>query len=186
VVNQALNHFKAVDPVLFKAGQQVKHLLTPIDPKPTNQYFVNLCENIIGQQLSGKAADTIWGRIVQLVGKILPENILAIHDENFRAAGCSWAKIKYIKDLANKNLDFSDFPELSDTEIKNRLIEVKGIGPWTAEMFLIFTMGRPDVFSYGDLGLKNAMKKLPGLQKPEMWSPYRSYACRILWKSLDI
>ncbi len=186
MIEEALIYFKKVDPVLFGAGQSVSDRLSEISPSKPEYYFENLCENIIGQQLSGKAADTIWGRIVDLVGDITPPNILKVQDDKFRAAGCSWAKVKYIKDLANRNPDFSEFTILSDTEIINRLTEVKGIGPWTAEMFLIFTLGRPDVFSYGDLGLKNAMAKLPGLKKPEVWSPYRSIASRILWKSLEV
>jgi len=183
--DKALKHFKKVDPILYDVGLRIKDYQEIAVGNP-GQYFEDLCDSIISQQLSIKAASTIWSRIKTLVGKITPKNILKIPDEKYRAAGSSWAKIKYIKDLAMRDIDFTDFPTLSDNEIAKRLIEVKGIGPWTAEMFLIFTLGRPDVFSEGDLGLKNAMKKLPGLKQAKVWSPYRSYASRILWKSLEL
>lgn len=184
--NLALAHFKKVDPVLYDLALKVKNLpeIIPANPK---DYFKELCDSIVSQQLSIKAASTIWNRVTELFPdrKITPDFVLQITEEQFRRAGMSFAKIKYIKDLASRDLNFSDFPTLSDSEIAKRLIEVKGIGPWTAEMFLLFSMGRPDVFSYGDLGLRNAMKKLPDLKDPVDWSPYRSYASRILWKSLE-
>ncbi len=182
---KALQHFKKIDPILYEVGLKLKNLQEIVSAKP-EKYFEDLCEAIVGQQLSGKVADVIWGRVLSHLKTISPEKILLVADQDLRDCGLSFAKISYIKDLASKNIDFTDFPTLSDNAIANRLIEVKGIGPWTAEMFLIFTLGRPDVFSEGDLGLKNAMKKLKGLKKPEVWSPYKSYASRILWKSLDL
>ena len=109
-------------------------------------------------------------------------------------------KVKYIKDLAqktlDKTLDLSKLTNMTDGDVLTELTKVKGIGPWTAEMFLMFTLGREDVFSHGDLGLKNAIKKLYGFKKDpskkqvekivNKWSPYRTFACRILWKSLEI
>lgn len=180
---KTLEHLKKVDPVLYQVGLKIQNLK---EIAPSKNYFEALCDSIVSQQLSIKAADTIWNRVKVRVGAINPKNILIVSDQELRDCGLSWAKIKYIKDLASRNIDFSGFPTLSNDEITKRLIEVKGIGPWTAEMFLIFTMARPDVFSEGDLGLKNAIKKLKGLKKPQVWSPYRSYACRILWKSLEL
>jgi DNA-3-methyladenine glycosylase II len=188
---KALEHFKKYDPVLFEIAVQVGPLeeRAPIEKK---HYFANLCESIVSQQLSIKAADTIWGRVLALYPKkrITPTGVLKIDDETYRKCGMSYAKIRYMKDLAKHTIDgtvkFMEFPTLSNEEITKELLLVKGIGPWTAEMFLMFTMAKGDIFSPGDQGLKNAMKKLKGLKKPVKWSPYRSYASRILWKSLEL
>ena len=125
---------------------------------------------------------------------------MKIPDQKIRDAGLSWAKVKYLKDLAdkvkNKVIHLEKLDTLSNEEVITELTKVKGIGPWTAEMFLMFTLGREDVFSHGDLGLKNAIKKLYGFKKDPTrkqvekiiarWTPYKTYACRILWKSLEI
>ena len=117
-----------------------------------------------------------------------------------RSVGMSYGKIKYVKSLAEHVIAsptmFETFDQMSDEDIISELIPIKGIGQWTAEMFLIFTMGRPDVFSYGDLGLKNAIRNLYGLSdRPtleeateitDQWRPYRSYGSRYLWKSLEL
>lgn len=184
---QALTHFKKVDPELYRVFLKVSPL-DPIEPTKPNQYFTALCDIIVSQQLSVKAADTIWARIVDLFPgrEISSSGILEISEEELRRCGCSFAKIKYLKNLAGAEIDFICFPDMSDEEIARALVAVKGIGPWTAEMFLMFTMNRPDIFSYGDLGLKNAIKKWPGLKDSEVWSPYRTYASRILWKSLEL
>ncbi len=154
--------------------------------------FTDLVDSIVSQQLSIKAARTIFGRFKELLKKYPfdPQEILDLDTELARSAGVSYAKISYAKNIAQAvkvgELDFGQFPELSDQEIKDKLIKIKGVGPWTAEMFLIFTLGRPDVFSDGDLGLKNAIKKLyPQGVNPALWRPYTSYACLYLWKSLD-
>lgn len=176
---KTLSHLQKVDPVLYEVGLQIKNFQ---EITPTKNYFEALCEAIVSQQLSIKAADTIWSRVKPKINKVLD-----IPDQELRDSGLSWAKIKYIKDLASKNLDFSKINLMTDQEVIEYLTRVKGIGPWTAEMFLIFTLGRPDVFSEGDLGLKNAIKKIykrrPNINK---WSPYKSYAARILWKSLEL
>lgn len=169
----------------------LKVLLPDLD---TTSYFHHLCREIIGQQLSGKVADVIYSRFLKLLkNKITPENILKVSGDQIRAIGLSWSKIKYIKDLATKTqndeIEFTNFPQMDNESIAKELIKVKGIGPWTAEMFLIFTLGREDVFSFGDLGLKNGFKKIYHHDlDPKViakWSPYRSYACLALWKVLD-
>jgi DNA-3-methyladenine glycosylase II len=188
---KALEHIKKVDPVLYAVAIKIEPLeeQTPVDK---SLYFENLCESIVSQQLSIKASDTIWGRVLTLFPKkkITPKGVLNIDDEKYRKCGMSYAKIRYIKDLAKHTIDgtvkFMDFPALSEQEITKELLLVKGIGPWTAEMFLMFTMARPDIFSPGDQGLKNAITKLKGVKKPDKWSPYRTYACHILWKSLEL
>lgn len=194
-----LGHLKKYDPKLWEVAKKLGRI-KPCTVCNADDYFAKLCEAIVGQQLSGKAAATIWERFVALVSKkkVTPENALKVDVEKLRKAGMSYSKAKYIRDLAervkNKELKIKELCELSDTEIVAELTKVKGIGPWTAEMFLIFTLGRPDVFSSGDLGLRKAIKRIYGLQNPtrqeiekicQKWSPYRSYACRILWSSLE-
>lgn len=167
----------------------------------SKQYiFSEIIENILGQQLSGKAADTIIGRFKNLFGGKIPtpEKLLKMPDAKIRACGPSWAKAKYVKNVAlavmEKKLDLENFQNLSDEEIKRELIAIKGIGPWTAEMLLMFTFRREDIFSIGDMGIQNAMFKHYQVKKgdfkkmlkiAESWRPYRTTACRILWRSID-
>jgi DNA-3-methyladenine glycosylase II len=197
-----------------KYPKQVEHLIT-VDPvlavviekapipvwEGHEDYFRALVETIIGQQLSGKAADTITARFNKLFpkGKYIPADVLKIPDAQIRGVGISYAKIKYIKDLAQKTqdkiLDFETIHKMPDAEVVAHLTQVKGIGPWSAEMFMMFTLKREDVFSLGDLGLKNAIIKLYKLRKPtpkkmlkisQKWAPYRTWAARYLWMSLDL
>lgn len=193
-------HFAQVDPIIFGIIDRVEPQLRP--PADIKQYFAELCDSIVSQQLAGKAAETIFNRLKALFpkGKITPQGVLKIRDQSLRQAGMSNAKVSYVKDLAQKvvagEIDLAHLNNLSDEEVINELVKVKGIGRWTAEMFLIFTLGREDIFSAGDLGLNNAIVKLYGLkEKPTKvyleslslkWSPYRSIACRILWKSLTL
>lgn len=200
---QLLSHFEAHDPVLLPHlvalnGRSLSPTVLP------ENYFSRLVQDIISQQLSIKVAEVIIGRFEALlpVKGITPENVLMVDDEKMRAAGMSWAKIKYVKDLATKvvkrEITLDNLGNSTDAEVIAELIKVKGIGQWTAEMFLIFTLGREDVFSVGDLGLKNAITKLYGLETADKktfatqalrlsqkWQPYRSYASLALWKSLE-
>ena len=170
--------------------------------KPEKDYFRALVESIISQQLSGKAADTIIKRFRNLFPSKNfpgPKQVLRVREARMRAVGMSFQKATYVRNLAEavekKKLYFKQFNKMSDEEIISQLVQVKGIGQWTAEMFLMFAMGREDVFSFGALGLKNAiqkayrLKKHPehkkALQLSERWRPYRTYACRYLWASLD-
>lgn len=193
----ALSHFLAIDPVIHQLLSEMDQFnsshLTP------DQYFAKLCRNIVGQQLSVKVADVIIKRFEEFVGEIKPESILSHEDQQLRNLGLSWAKIKYVKDLATKTstqeLKLELLPKLENEAVILELTKVKGIGRWTAEMFLIFTLGREDVFSYGDLGLRRAIEKLYNFPKDtkqdlfepivEKWKPYRSYASLALWHSLD-
>jgi DNA-3-methyladenine glycosylase II len=198
------------------AGKNPKKLLQKVDPvlaalidkiklkerKPHKRYFESLCVAIINQQLSGKAAATIEKRFKSLFpGDRFPSarQVLKKSDDKLRTAGLSFQKISYIKSLAKlvdiNKINFSKFKNLSDEEIIEILTRVKGIGRWTAEMFLMFCLNRPDVFSHGDLGLKNAIKKWYKLDAKthakkyhrlvESWSPHRTTAARYLWASLD-
>ena len=187
-------HFKKVDPILFRTIEQVGEL-EDITPQKSSEYFNSLCREIVAQQLGSGAVHAIVGRFNNLFPqkKPKPSYIVAIQEEELRKCGMSWAKARYIKDLAQKVITrevvLSKLSSLSDEEVIIELTKIKGIGPWTAEMFLMFSLGREDVFSFGDLGLRNAMKKLYGQKKQEpivaRWSPYRSWASRILWKLVD-
>lgn len=193
----AYEHLLTSDPKLGLVVEKVGVL----DERVSENYFLDLTESIISQQLSIKAANTIWERFKKLYsGEITPEKVLKTDDQKIRDCGISWSKISYIKDLAmhtkDSKLMFEKFENMEDEEIIAELVRVKGVGRWTAEMFLMFAMGRPDVFSYGDLGIRKAiMRNYALLSEPtsvqaekisKSWRPYRTYACRYLWKSLEI
>ena len=197
--DKVLKHFAKVDPILYAVIKSVGKL-QDLPILRGEDYFMDLVESIVSQQLSGKAAATIFGRFKDLFKgrQISPKAVLKIKDEKMRSAGLSYSKIKYIKDLAakieSKELELEKLDALSDEEVIVQLVKVKGIGKWTAEMFLIFTLRREDVFSHGDLGLNNAIKKIYKLEKYSQskiekivskWSPYKTYAALILWRSLD-
>ncbi|HLE07512.1 MAG TPA: DNA-3-methyladenine glycosylase 2 family protein [archaeon] len=195
----ALAHFKKYDPVLFSIANKIE--IDEIRPREPNQYFSALCREIIGQQLNKKAAATIFERFSKLFSKrnINPKSIIKLPEKKLREVGMAWSKVSFIKDLSekvmSKSLDIKNLHKLNNEEATERLKSVKGVGPWTAEMFLMFTLGREDIFSYKDLGLKKAVTKIYELKKDasekeineivEKWSPYKTYACRFLWRSLD-
>lgn len=192
---KALNHFKKADPILFRIAINLKPFMLETASDP----FIRLVRAIVGQQLSVKAATTIFSRFEKLFKKeITASEILKLKDDNIRKCGISYPKIKYIKDLAqkvnDKELVLETLIDATKETVILELTKVKGIGVWSAEMFLMFALGREDVFSSGDMGLQNAMIRLYGLEKPtkeelvkrsEKWKPYRTYACRILWQSLN-
>lgn len=198
VSSEIVNHLSAKDPILAEIIKKIP----PFGKRMSGNYFVELVESIVSQQLSIKASDTIFARFKKLFknGEITPEDARSLGVEKMRGCGISYQKISYIKDLAEKTLEsailFEQFEIMTDEEIIQELVKVRGIGRWTAEMFLMFTMGRPDVFSYGDLGIRKAIQRLYGFKKEptqkqaekiaEKWKPYRTYACRYLWKSLEL
>jgi DNA-3-methyladenine glycosylase II len=170
--------------------------------KVRNDRFQSLIESIIYQQLAGSAASAIYGRFIKYYNNSppLPEQILSTPDSVLRSLiGLSHKKIEYIKDLSTSvmegRLDLRALSEMKDEEVVVELIRVKGIGRWTAEMFLIFCLGRLDILPVTDLGIKKAMQKiysLPDFPKPsemlaisQPWKPYRSVATWYLWKSLS-
>jgi len=196
-VRKAINHLKKSDPVLRDIIERVGPCRMEFGPPE----FASLAESIMYQQLNGKAAATIWRRFLALAGEPLtPDGIRRLSDEQMRSVGLSKQKSAYLKDLAAKTaaglLDFSRLPDLSDEEVIKHLTQVKGVGVWTAHMFLMFTLQRPDVLPTGDYGVQAAIKrhyrkrKLPRPEVMEkiarVWSPYRSVACWYLWRSLDI
>lgn len=200
-LDQAIKHLKDSDPVI---GQVIDKYRVKPNFKPHTDYYQSLCSAIISQQLSTKAADAIEKRFLALFKTSKypdPDKILSKTAMQLKAAGLSLSKANYIRDLADKvsknELEFSKFNDLDNQVIIDELVRVKGIGEWTAHMFLIFCMGRLDVLATGDLGIKNGIKKLYNLKKlpdeekvkqiaiKNKWHPYSSVACWYVWLSLD-
>ena len=160
-----------------------------------------LLRSIVGQQLSTKAARTIYGRLAEIFGgrAPTPRELLSTDPERIRAAGLSNAKVAYLRDLAlhveQGTLELEQLPDLSDAEVTEQLTAIRGLGQWTADMFLMFHLGRPDILPVGDQGIRNAvrvqyrMRKLPDAKRLEKvarpWRPYRTLASLYLWSSLD-
>ncbi len=174
----------------------------PPEFNPISNYYESLVRSIVYQQLSGKAAATIYGRFKGLVNSKSypkPKDVLVISHETLRSVGLSNQKATYIQDLSGKwdrgEVNLSNVDSMSDEEISTELIKVKGIGQWTADMFLMFTLVRPDVFPLGDLGIQkgfmglNKMDRLPTPKEmetsAELWRPYRTFAAWYLWKIVD-
>ena len=196
-MRKAVNHLKKSDPVLRTIIERVGPCRMEFGPAE----FSSVAEAIVYQQLNGKAAVTIFRRFTDLAGEPLtPQGILKLSDEQLRSVGLSKQKSAYLKDLAAKTaaglLNFAQLPDLSDNEVIEHLTQVKGIGVWTAHMFLIFSLRRPDVLPTGDYGVQMAIKKhykkrkLPKPKEMEKiaraWAPYRSIACWYMWRSMDI
>ena len=195
--HKAKRHFKKTDPILFAAANDIDIE----DVKVSDDLFRDIVWTITGQQLSSLAANAIFARFQELFKRksITPKRILALKEEDMRAAGLSGAKVRAIKNVAEVvqkgHLNIKLLPTLKDDEIVDELTKVKGIGPWTAQMLLMFSLCRPDVFSLGDLGLRKGIVQLYGLRKLpaekrlakliNQWSPYRTYAARVLWKVAD-
>ncbi|MEO8680246.1 MAG: DNA-3-methyladenine glycosylase [Vicinamibacterales bacterium] len=195
----ARRHLMRADPklgaIIKKLGACELHAAGPRDP------FETLTRSIASQQLSTKAADTIFGRFCDLFPKRkpVPAVVMTLTDDQIRATGFSRPKVGYIRDLAERvldgRLDLKRLRKHSDEEVMQQLVAVKGIGRWTAEIFLMFRLGRPDVLPADDLGLMNAAHRVYGLRKRptpdqlrklgEPWRPYRSVAAWYLWASLE-
>jgi DNA-3-methyladenine glycosylase II len=196
-MRKAINHLKKADPILSAIIDNVgKCRMEFGEPE-----FHSLAEAIVYQQLNGKAAVTIFNRFAALAGEPLtPEGILKLTDAQLRSVGLSKQKSSYLKDMAERasrgELDFTRLHEMTDDEVIKHLTQVKGVGVWTAHMFLMFSLRRPDILPTGDYGIQAAIKKhykKRKMPKPEQmekiaksWQPYRSVACWYLWRSLDI
>jgi len=208
---KAQEHFKKADKRLHRASLQFD---IP-DLKHSDDLFRDIVWTIIGQQLSGKAADTIFNRfkklltdkltthamgtIVKTMVPIAPDSILKLSDVEMRSVGLSGAKARAIRNFSEKVLSgefkLEDLKKIDEASVVAELTRVKGIGPWTAEMILMFSLGRSDIFSAGDLGLMKGLKELYGLRQlpdkkkveklSKVWSPYRTYAARVLWRIAD-
>jgi DNA-3-methyladenine glycosylase II len=193
----ATRHLKKSDPILAAIIERVGPCRMQIGD-PT---FHALAESILYQQLNGKAAATIFDRFTALAGDPLtPAGILKLTDPQMRGVGLSRQKTAYLRDLAEKTaaglLEFERMPDMPDEEVIAHLTQVKGVGVWTAHMFLMFTLRRPDILPVGDYGVQAAIKKHYKKRKwpkadvmtkiAKAWAPYRSVACWYLWRSLDI
>jgi DNA-3-methyladenine glycosylase II len=199
---KALRHFKKVDPH-FHARTKAHHASVPetLAGKRTGlALFDSLVATVISQQLGVAAADTIYARVKAACGgRITPDSVRAVRQEKLRAAGLSGAKSKTIKEIAKAvrsgKLDLMALRTMPEPEAAETLMSIWGLGPWSVEMFMMFALGRADVFSAGDLGLVRAMEKIYGLPKDgprpallkisERWAPHRTYACLLLWRSRD-
>ena len=182
---------KYIGPLIKKWGS------CTIKPIKKSLYFEDLVDAICSQQLSGKAAKTIFGRVKTSLTKITPENIISKSDQELRDCGLSWQKVSYVKDLAMKvkegKLHINNLNKFSDEDVVKELIAVKGIGRWTAEMFLMFSLARPDIFPVDDLVINKAIYKIEKketskedkLKFSERWRPYRTVASWYLWRSLE-
>jgi DNA-3-methyladenine glycosylase II len=201
-VEKGMRHLRRKDPAMRELIKRLGKLDLEARRRgrPADAYGA-LLRSIVGQQLSTKAARSIYERVTALFGGKTPkpEELLEMDPETLRGAGLSRAKVAYMRDLAEHvlsgELELDRLNELSDEEIIIELTAVKGLGVWTAHMFLIFHLQRPDVLPVGDLGVRNAAREVYGLAElptaaeleelGEPWSPHRSLAALYLWRSLD-
>ncbi|MFA6026550.1 MAG: DNA-3-methyladenine glycosylase [Ignavibacteriaceae bacterium] len=198
-IRNGINHLIDMDPVLRRIISQTQTCRI----KRRKNYYPSLVKAIINQQLSVKAGESIYKKFSAHFGKsVKPENVAATPVEEIRKFGLSNAKAIYVKDLSEKimtnQLSFKKISQKSNDEIIGELTKVKGIGVWTAHMFLIFTLGRLDVLPVGDLGIKNAIRrnyqlkelpdenKIAALCEKKKWKPYQSIASWYLWMSLEL
>lgn len=190
-----LGHFEKADPLIFA----VMNDHGPFQLKRERNRFRMLVRSIIGQQLSVRAARTIFSRLEAAIPAVSPEEISRLSTDRMREFGISIKKGEYILDLCakctNGTIDLSKLGRHSDDEIIAQLIQVRGIGRWTAQMFLIFALGRLDVFPHEDLGVRATIRRLYGLSEmpsretteevASRWSPYASIASWYCWRSID-
>jgi DNA-3-methyladenine glycosylase II len=196
-MRKAIDHLKKSDPVMRGIIERVGSFRMEFG----EPVFHSLAEAIVYQQLNGKAAVTIFKRFAALAGEpVTPEGIAKLTAQQMRSVGLSKQKSSYLRDMAERairgELDFTRLPEMTDDEVIKHLTQVRGVGVWTAHMFLMFTLKRPNVLPTGDFGVQMAIKKhynkrkLPKPMQMEKvakpWEPYRSIACWYLWRSLDI
>ena len=195
----AIKYFKTTDPIMALVVERALTAERPIAipvRKPTDAYFGSIVTSIISQQISTKAADAIRGRVVTLLGTVTPETVTAVDFETLKQCGLSAKKTEYLKHNAAiwHTLPIHDLPEMSDEAVIKELTKLYGIGRWTVEMFLMFSLARPDVFSYGDLGLMKSLYRHYNF-KPhytrkirstvDSWSPHRTVASLALWHTID-
>ena len=189
----------------LKRDKKMKVLINKFRRPDFNQgqdYFQSLLRSIVFQQLSGKAAQTIYERLVSLIPKtsnLCPNEVLKLNKDEMRKAGLSFQKINYVRNLAdyfeNNSLQKNNVEKMTEEEISKELIQIKGIGQWTVDMFLMFTLNRADILPYKDLGIQKGimkifkMKNLPSKNEMEncsrKWRPYRTIACWYLWRIAD-
>ena len=186
-------HLRAVDPVMAAVIDAYED--PPLRSK--RDVFQTLVHAIVGQQISAKAADAVWGRFVAEVGEVRPSCILEKSVESLRGVGLSGRKVEYIQGLAHEGerITSADWDAMSDDEVRRTLIALRGVGPWTAEMVLIFSLLRADILPLGDIGVIRAVEQLyrggdrmsveEVAEVAECWAPYRTAGTWYLWRHLD-
>ncbi|HSG18040.1 MAG TPA: DNA-3-methyladenine glycosylase 2 family protein [Anaerolineae bacterium] len=184
--------------VLAERDEEFARILSTYGPPPLwqrEQGFHTLIHIILEQQVSLASAKAAYNRLVEAINPLIPENFLALTDEELKQIGFSRQKTKYGRALAKAildgSLDLSGLGKLDDQEAKEQLMKVKGIGPWTADIYLLMALGRPDIWPPGDLALEIAIQRVKGLSKrptpeearkmSEEWRPWRAVAARLLW-----
>ena len=196
---QALSHLKQVDSAFWAATKPYHKLLPEELPskRTRKELFSALASIVVSQQLGTAAADSIFKRLQSICGAhIAPEILLSLSEQELRAAGLSGAKVKTLKAIAQNvkqnTVDLISLKRESQERAETELTAIWGLGPWSVEMFLMFAVGHPDIFSPGDLALVRSMERIYGLKNPprssllsisEKWSPYRTWACLLLWTS---
>jgi DNA-3-methyladenine glycosylase II len=200
---EAIRHFKRVDPHFYRATFLHHASLPSLLPQRRTraQLFEGLVGTVISQQLGTGAAKSIRARVKEACkGKLTSLSILKIKPEKLREAGLSGAKTKTLKEIAqatqNGSLDLLLLKKISEQEASEKLMSIWGLGPWSVDMFMMFSLGRDDVFSAGDLGLVRSMEAIYNLPKgapkekllaiSEKWSPYRTFASLLLWRTRDM
>ena len=200
---EIMNIYAGLD--LLNRDEKMRVLISKFgwpDFDPKQDYFQSLLRSIVFQQLSGKAAKTIYERFINLIPKTVtlsPKEVLKLDKDEMRKTGLSFQKINYLRNLAyffeNNSFQKKDVERMTDEEISNALTQIKGIGQWTVDMFLMFTLNRADILPYTDLGIQKGFKKifkmnnLPSKKEMEthskIWRPYRTIACWYLWRTVD-
>jgi DNA-3-methyladenine glycosylase II len=197
---KAIAHLSSADPALGAVIAKVGPY--KLKARADGTHFDHVVRSIVGQQLSGAAAQTIYKRVLGLKGgkPPTPKDFLKFPVEKLRAAGLSGRKVEYVKELAQRTHDGSiailKIHEMEDDAVMETLVSVRGIGPWTAQMVMMFRLGRPDIFPELDLGVQKAVQKLRRMRKlptpkqmtkiGKMYAPYRTYAAWYLWRSLEL
>lgn len=198
-LTEAKTHFKQTDPTMYGLLQRAMNAAHPIaipKKKSPDEYFGSIVTSIISQQISTKAADAVRARVEAYLTELTPERVRACDNETLQACGLSGQKVRYIlhNAAAWDTVPTAEFPNMSDDDVIKELTKLYGIGTWTAEMFLIFSLARPNVFSYGDLGLMNSLYReyeyYPHYTKKirdtvNAWSPHKTAASLALWHTTD-
>ena len=200
---EIMNIYAGLD--LLNRDEKMRVLISKFgwpDFDPKQDYFQSLLRSIVFQQLSGKAANTIYERFINLIPitvMLSPKEVLKLDKDEMRKTGLSFQKINYLRNLAyffeNNSFQKKDVERMTDEEISNTLTQITGIGQWTVDMFLMFTLNRADILPYTDLGIQKGFKKifnmnnLPSKKEMEthskIWRPYRTIACWYLWRTVD-
>ena len=186
-----INYLKNACPKLGEIINRMGFLERNIVP----DLFISLISSVVSQQISGKAAETIWRKFITLIGEVLPENIVKANPLEIQKCGMSHRKVEYIVGIAvaavDGTIDFKALSKMNDKDVIDKLSSLRGVGVWTAEMLLIFSLQRPDVLSWGDLAIKKGLIKLYGLDSVskkefeeyrKLYSPYNTVASLYLWE----